>query len=279
MSTPQTSEVSVPTGTQSLSTPTIRVLVADDMEDSRYLVRRFLERSGRFTVVAEASNGAQAVELTAIHQPDLALLDLAMPVMDGLEALPLVRQMSPTTTIVVLSNLAREWIADSAHEHLDGVVEKTLDPDAFVRELLSVVAQPANAPADRLYLPNNLTSPREARMFVRRTLSRWDIPHLVNDALLLTSELVANAVLHAESELEVRMAIRGDFLRIEVIDSHPGGLVRRNARLDATSGRGLAMVNSLAVLWGSDPVVDSAGEGAGKSVWFELPVKTEAARD
>ena len=160
-----------------------------------------------------------------------------------------------------------------------GVVEKTLDPDAFVRELLSVVAQPANAPADRLYLPNNLTSPREARMFVRRTLSRWDIPHLVNDALLLTSELVANAVLHAESELEVRMAIRGDFLRIEVIDSHPGGLVRRNARLDATSGRGLAMVNSLAVLWGSDPVVDSAGEGAGKSVWFELPVKTEAARD
>ena len=69
---------------------TLRVLVADDLEDSRYLVRRFLERSGQFVVVAEASNGKQAVELVEQHTPDLALLDLAMPVMDGLEALPLV---------------------------------------------------------------------------------------------------------------------------------------------------------------------------------------------
>ena len=274
MSTRQTPEVSARTVVPPTTVPTLlRVLVADDMEDSRYLVRRFLERSGLFTVVAEASNGAQAVELTGIHHPDLALLDLAMPVMDGLEALPLVRQVSPDTTIVVLSNLAREWITDSGHEDLDGVVEKTLDPDAFVRELLLVVAQPPSGLSDRICLPNDLTSPRQARRFVRRTLNRWDIPHLVNDAILLTSELVANAVLHADSELEIRVAIRGGFLRVEVLDAKPDGLVRRNARADATSGRGLAMVNAVAVLWGSDLVAGHQGQPAGKSVWFELPVE------
>ncbi|MDQ1396258.1 MAG: hypothetical protein QOG64_1517, partial [Acidimicrobiaceae bacterium] len=71
-----------------LRSRTLSVLVADDLEDTRFLVRRFLERTGRFTVVAEAANGVEAVALVARHTPDLALLDLAMPVMDGLEALP-----------------------------------------------------------------------------------------------------------------------------------------------------------------------------------------------
>ena len=264
---PKTREVSGRGDRNGRSAPTLRVLVADDVEDSRFLVRRFLERTGQFTVVAEASNGAQAVELTGRHQPDLALLDLAMPVMDGLEALPLVRQVSPRTTVVVLSNVARKWIAAAANGTADGVVEKNLDPDAFVRELLSVIDHPAEGPSDRLCLPNQLTSPRAARAFVRETLGRWDIPHLIDDAILLTSELVANAVLHADSPLELRLAIRGDFLRVEVIDARPDGLMRRSASADATSGRGLSMVNTVAVLWGSDP---AAG---GKSVWFDLPIR------
>jgi CheY-like chemotaxis protein len=253
---------------------TLRVLVADDVEDSRFLVRRFLERSGEFVVVAEASNGKQAVEMVEEHTPDLALLDLVMPVMDGLEALPLVRQASPETTVVVLSAFAREWMAEvngNGNGHTTNVLEKGLDPDTFVQELLSVIAKSAPSQSARLALPNALTSPRQARRFVHNTLEEWDQHHLLDDAILLTSELVTNAVLHAESELELRVRLRSTGLRIEVVDQSPRALVRRHQSAEATSGRGLAMVNTLAVLWGSDPV------GRGKSVWFELASRERAA--
>jgi len=259
---------------------TLRVLVADDVEDSRFLVRRFLERSGEFVVVAEASNGKQAVELVEKHTPDLALLDLAMPIMDGLEALPLVRKVSPDTTVVVLSAYAREWMADrngnghsngNGNGHSAGVLEKGLDPDTFVQELLSVIAKSSPGRSARLTLPNALTSPREARRFVKETLAGWNCEDLADDAILLTSELVTNAVLHAESELELRVRRRPTSVRIEVVDQSSRGLVRRDQSADATSGRGLAMVNTLAVLWGSDPV------GRGKSVWFELVCRERAA--
>ena len=247
---------------------TLRVLVADDLEDSRFLVRRFLERSGKFVVVAEATNGKQAVEMVEKHTPDLALLDLAMPVMDGLEALPLVRKVSPSTTVVVLSAFARDWMADhngNGNGHSAGVLEKGLDPDVFVQELLAVIAKAQPGQSARLSLPNALTSPGAARRFVRTTLTEWNSEDLIDDATLLTSELVTNAVLHADSDLELRMRLRPTALRVEVVDQSQRALVRREPSNEATSGRGLAMVNTLAALWGSDAV------GSGKSVWFELP--------
>ena len=75
----------------------------DDAEDLRPLVRMALERSGRFRVVAEAADGAQGVDAVRVSQPDLVLLDIAMPVMDGLQALPLVAEACPTAIVVMLS--------------------------------------------------------------------------------------------------------------------------------------------------------------------------------
>jgi CheY-like chemotaxis protein len=245
---------------------TLSVLVADDLADTRFLVRRFLERSGRFTVVAEAANGVEAVAMVARYTPDLALLDLVMPVMDGLEALPLVRQASPQTRVIVLSDLAREWLSDEHRGGAAAVLEKNLDPEAFVRELLSVIDQTNSAPYASLALAGTLIAPKTAREFVRVTLADWDYGEVIDDAILLTSELVTNAVLHAESDLEVRVSLREGIVRVEVLDDSPGGLIRRQQSANATAGRGLAMVNTLAVLWGSDPI------GDGKSVWFELPL-------
>lgn len=252
-----------------LRSRTLSVLVADDLEDTRFLVRRFLERSGRFTVVAEAANGVEAVALVARFTPDLALLDLAMPVMDGLEALPLVRQASPQTRVIVLSDLAREWMADTTRGRADDVLEKNLDPESFVRELLCVIERGDTGPYASLPLAATLTAPKTARDFVRLTLADWEYDEVIEDAILLTSELVTNAVLHADSDLEVRIGLRDGIVRVEVLDDSPGGLICRQQSNDATSGRGLAMVNTLAVLWGSDPI------GEGKSVWFELALRGE----
>lgn len=244
-----------------------RVVVADDDLDVRTLARRYLERSGRFTVVAEAVDGDQAVEAAERHQPDLTLLDLHMPDTDGLTALPLIREVAPACTVVVLSGLDRSDIRDDAlaagatrflTKHrawqelagdLVGVLESVEEPDASQRTL---------------DLPGALTSGHHARKWLRATLERWHLADLVADAELLTSELINNAVVHAASDVSVRLRLLDGRLRIEVSDSGPGALHRQETTVEDTSGRGLFLVEALSSAWGT-----SAGTG-GKTVWFEL---------
>ncbi len=83
------------------------MLLADDTDEYRQLLRLILEQDGRFEVVAEAVDGAEAVHLCIAERPDVVVLDLAMPVLDGLQAIPPIRAGSPETSIVVLSGFAR----------------------------------------------------------------------------------------------------------------------------------------------------------------------------
>ena len=96
--------VHVPTPSSPLpAADPISVVLVDDSEDLVFLVRGALERSGRFRIVAEAADGEQGVAAVGDSRPDLVLLDIAMPVMDGLQALPLIRQACPTAIVVMLS--------------------------------------------------------------------------------------------------------------------------------------------------------------------------------
>jgi CheY-like chemotaxis protein len=81
----------------------LRVLVAEDEEDIRYLIVSILESDGRFEVVGDARNGAEAVALAEELQPDSVLLDLRMPKMDGRRALPLIKSVAHHCSVVVLS--------------------------------------------------------------------------------------------------------------------------------------------------------------------------------
>ena len=91
----------------------LRVLIADDAPDIRLLLRMYLTDS-RLEVVGEATNGAEAVELATAEKPDAVILDLAMPVMDGLQAIPLIKEASPETKIVVLSGFDADRMAERA---------------------------------------------------------------------------------------------------------------------------------------------------------------------
>jgi len=105
--------------------PTIRVLLADDTPDIRKLLRVNLELDGRFEIVGEAADGAEAVALTRFLRPDAVVLDLAMPVMDGLQAAPLIRQCSPESRILVLSGFDHTRMEARAREQgADGYLEK-----------------------------------------------------------------------------------------------------------------------------------------------------------
>jgi YesN/AraC family two-component response regulator len=82
----------------------LRVLLADDAAEIRQLLRLTLELDGRFEVVGEAEDGAQAIAMTSSQRPDVVILDVSMPIMDGLQAIPEISRTSPATKIIVLSS-------------------------------------------------------------------------------------------------------------------------------------------------------------------------------
>ncbi len=88
-----------------------QVLVVDDSEDFRLLVRMILESDGRFQVVGEASNGVEAIESAMRLRPDIVLLDIVMPVMDGMEALPRIVANAPESEVVVVCGFRTEDIS------------------------------------------------------------------------------------------------------------------------------------------------------------------------
>lgn len=102
----------------------VEVLLVDDHADLRKLMRLGLQRSGRFRVVGEAGNGTEAIELATELQPDIVILDLLMPELDGREALPTILLRSPRSMVVVLSALdakteAAPAIATGAFAYLE----------------------------------------------------------------------------------------------------------------------------------------------------------------
>jgi CheY-like chemotaxis protein len=79
------------------------VLIVDDFDAIREMLRSHFDVDGRFRVVAEAGDGATAVALVRELRPNVVILDLALPRMDGLEALKLIKDELPDTRVVVLS--------------------------------------------------------------------------------------------------------------------------------------------------------------------------------
>jgi PAS domain S-box-containing protein len=115
---------------------TITVLVADGEAAHRSAVKRILERSGHFTVVAEAGDGQEAVRLAGAVHPDLVVLDLSMPKMDGLDALPRILASCPETKVALLSgHVGGAPLAAGASLQL----RKGVKPAQLVEDLLLVM--------------------------------------------------------------------------------------------------------------------------------------------
>jgi signal transduction histidine kinase len=125
-----------------------RVLLVDDVADLRFLLRVVLENDGAFHVVGEAGDGLTAVELAAQLEPDVILLDLSMPTMDGLEALPRLREAAPTCAIAVLSGFEGSRIGDSTTAlGADAYFEKGTPPSAVLAGLKRLLGIESEVPA------------------------------------------------------------------------------------------------------------------------------------
>ena len=102
----------------------IRVLVVDDVEIVRRSIRQILQTQPDVEVVSEAIGGADAIRKVREHRPDVVLLDITMPVMNGFEAARLIKHEFPATVILVVSQFesapfAREAIAAGASTYVE----------------------------------------------------------------------------------------------------------------------------------------------------------------
>lgn len=110
----------------------IRVLVCDDVEAFRALLRYTLHEDPGIEVVGEAADGMEAIGAAERLQPDVVLLDLTMPVLDGIDAIPALLQRAPAARVVALSGWGADRMAAAALEQgAIAYVEKTDDVQAI----------------------------------------------------------------------------------------------------------------------------------------------------
>ncbi|WP_112277112.1 ATP-binding protein [Lentzea terrae] len=136
---------------------------------------------------------------------------------------------------------------------------------ADLEEAWKAVEQPPPCQFRRVPLPNSPTAPIMARAVVREACELWDLPALTEDAVLVVSELVENAVRHARSESLLRIELRPSGLSLAVQDDDPAPPVLEWPDLDVPGHRGVQLVARISVAWGCAPSSDG-----GKIVWALL---------
>lgn len=142
----------------------IRVVIADDEPLIRAGIRMILTSDQEIEVVAEAVNGREAVDLSRAHAADVLLLDIQMPVLDGLSALPELRRAAPATRVIVLTTFGERENVLRALEHGGaGFLLKDTAPAELIRAVRAAAAGDAYlSPAATRHVVERLASGREA---------------------------------------------------------------------------------------------------------------------
>ncbi len=249
----------------------IRVVLVDDVDEYRRLVGVALRLHGGFDVVGEAANGRSAIDTVGAERPDVVVLDLGLPDLPGTEVIHRIREAAPGTGVVVFTGTHMR-LAERLGEGVEGYVRKDSDLNLLVATLAGVAARQRGA-TPTLQLARDPRSPALARRFVTEQCIQWDHPEVIDSAHLVVTELVTNAVTHADSDCELRLSLVQPLLRVEVIDSGPGNPNMGKASDKDEHGRGLLLISSLSAAWG----VDSTSVEGQKRVWADLPLSLAAA--
>jgi len=150
----------------SLNTKTVRVLIADDQTLFRVGLARLLEEDPRVEIVGQAGDGAEAVKLAGSVMPDVILMDLKMPNLDGIEATRQILAKHPSVKVLLLTTFeADNHVIQALKAGASGYILKDSRPDSIVSSLLAVMAGErvmASAVANRvLEMLTGTTTPKE----------------------------------------------------------------------------------------------------------------------
>ncbi len=148
----------------------IRVLIADDHSVVREGLRRFLGRDPELTVVGEAADGAEAVELARQLRPDVVLMDLLMPVMDGIAATSAIRKELPETEVVALTSvLESAAVVGAVRAGAIGYLLKDIQAPELRRAIKAAAAgQVQLTPQASVYLLHEVRTPEATETLTGR---------------------------------------------------------------------------------------------------------------
>ncbi len=118
---------------------TLRILVVDDHEVVRLGLRALLNSQPDFVVVDEAATAKEALEKTALHHPDIVVMDVRLPGQNGVEACRLIKEQTPETEVIMLTSYAEDEILfDAISAGAAGYVLKQIGSDELVRAIQCV---------------------------------------------------------------------------------------------------------------------------------------------
>ncbi|GAB7044137.1 MULTISPECIES: response regulator transcription factor [Catenuloplanes] len=173
----------------------IRVLLADDDRLVRAAIETILRSAGDVELIAQAGDGRQAIDLTLLHRPDVVLLDIRMPILDGLAALREIRRIAPAVHVVMLTTFGEDdyvaqalnagaagfLLKDSAADELANAVRAAAAGEAFLspkvtRQVLDrLPAPPVVSPEDLARVESLSSREREVLILLAQGLSNAEI--------------------------------------------------------------------------------------------------------
>ena len=150
----------------------IRILIADDHSVVRQGLKMFLGLDADFEVVAEAANGAEALRLAHEHKPDVVLMDLLMPVMDGITATAAIRRELPETEVVALTSVLEDAsVIGAVRAGAIGYLLKDTESDELRRAIKAAAAgQVQLSPQAAARLMREVRAPESPEVLTEREL-------------------------------------------------------------------------------------------------------------
>lgn len=190
---------------------TIRILVADDHSVVRQGLRMFLALDPDFEIVGEAADGAQAVTMAGELRPDVVLMDLLMPVMDGIQATAIIRRDLPDTEIIALTSVLEDaMVVGAVRAGAIGYLLKDADAEELCRAIRAAAAgkvQLSPKAAERLMrevrAPESPEVLTEREVDVLRLLARGRSNKEIASALHITEKTVKTHVSNILAKLGV----------------------------------------------------------------------------
>jgi len=210
----------------------LRILVADDHQVVRTGLRALLESKAGWQVCAEAANGREAVEKAGELQPDVAILDIGMPLLNGVDATRQIRKVSPLTEILILTMHDSEHmiqgvldagahgyiLKDDADRNLLAAVESLRKHKPYLSLRVSATAAAAQPSTDGIERPARRLTPREREIvqLLAEGKSNKEIATYLNISVKTAETHRANIMLkmnfHSVTEL-VRYAVKNKIIQ------------------------------------------------------------------
>jgi two-component system, chemotaxis family, chemotaxis protein CheY len=117
-----------------------KIMLVDDAAFMRMMIKDTLQKNG-YTEIVEAGNGEQAINTYVAEKPDLVLMDITMPVMDGLEALRRLKEMDSSVKVVMCSAMGQEtMVVDALKLGAKDFIVKPFKPDRIMKTVNSILA-------------------------------------------------------------------------------------------------------------------------------------------